>query len=74
MTRGSPEDAVVARAAVDALFEHVGENASTVLFLADQNFSHAEIAEILRLTPRAAEGRLRRARHAARTSIEEGGR
>ncbi|QFZ18462.1 sigma factor-like helix-turn-helix DNA-binding protein [Saccharothrix syringae] len=74
MTSRSPEDAVVARAAVDALFEHLGEDASAVLFLADQNFSHAEIAALLRLTPRAVEGRLRRARRTARTSIEEGGR
>ncbi|HWO66417.1 MAG TPA: hypothetical protein VNO31_40930, partial [Umezawaea sp.] len=37
MTGRSPEDAVVARAAVDALFDHVGEDARAVLFLADQN-------------------------------------
>ena len=74
MTRRSPEDTVVAESAVNSLFEHLGEDASVVLFMADQNFSHAEIAEILRLTPRAVEGRLRRARQAARTSIEEGGR
>ncbi|MEU4803164.1 sigma-70 family RNA polymerase sigma factor [Actinosynnema sp. NPDC023587] len=70
----SPEDVVVERVAVDALFERLGQDAGTVLFLHDQNFSHAEIAELLRLTPRAVEGRLRRARQTARASILEGDR
>ncbi|MEV0680589.1 sigma factor-like helix-turn-helix DNA-binding protein [Actinosynnema sp. NPDC050436] len=70
----STEDVVVGRVAVDALFEHLGQDAGTVLFLHHQNFSHAEIAELLRLTPRAVEGRLRRARQTARASILEGDR
>lgn len=74
MTGGSPEDGVIAQAVVDSVFEHVGQDAGAVLFLADQSFSHTEIAALLRITPRAVEGRLRRARQAARASIVEGGR
>jgi DNA-directed RNA polymerase specialized sigma24 family protein len=73
MSSPSPEDVVVGRAVVDSVFEHVGEDAGAVLFLADQNYTYAEMAEILRLTPRAVEGRLRRARRAARASIVRGG-
>ncbi|MFI6101561.1 sigma factor-like helix-turn-helix DNA-binding protein [Lentzea sp. NPDC051213] len=63
---GAPEDIVVARAAVDAVFAELSEDSRTLLFLHDQNYSHAEIAELMRLTPRGVEARLRRARLAAR--------
>lgn len=68
----TPEDAVMARAAVDAVFKELGEDTRTLLFLYDQNYTHAEIAEIMRLTPRGVEGRLCRARKTARR-LSEGG-
>lgn len=63
---GAPEDAVMAREAVDAVFADLSEDRRTLLFLKDQNYSHAEIAEFMRTTPRAVEGKLKRAKEAAR--------
>ncbi|WP_199438995.1 RNA polymerase sigma factor [Umezawaea beigongshangensis] len=72
-TTASPERLVVARAAVDSIFRRLGENASAVMFLVDQNYTHAEIAEIMRITPRAVEARVRRARATAREVSEQEG-
>ncbi|MEU7477314.1 sigma factor-like helix-turn-helix DNA-binding protein [Lentzea sp. NPDC042327] len=63
---GDLEDAVVTREAVDDVFAELSEDRRTLLFLKDQNYSHAEIAEFMRITPRAVEGKLRRAKEAAR--------
>ncbi|WP_186763086.1 RNA polymerase sigma factor [Lentzea tibetensis] len=62
----TPEDTVLARAVVSAVFQELGANAHALLILAEQGYSHAEIAEIMRLTPRAVEARIRRARKTAR--------
>ncbi|MCG8922942.1 sigma factor-like helix-turn-helix DNA-binding protein [Lentzea sp. DG1S-22] len=71
VTEGNPEDAVVEQHAVNAVFAALSEDSRRLLFLHDQGYSHAEIAELLRLTPRAVEGRIRRARLAVRRRPEE---
>jgi RNA polymerase sigma-70 factor (ECF subfamily) len=72
-TSRSPEDAVVARAVADSVFHLVGEDARAILLLVDEGYSHAEIGEFMRLTPRAVEARVRRARAAARSLTEQDG-
>ncbi|MFS8102992.1 hypothetical protein LFM09_38275 [Lentzea alba] len=67
---GAPEDLVMARQAVDAVFAELSEDSRTLLFLQDQKYSHAEIAEFMRITPRAVEARLRRVRLAARKQAD----
>ncbi|ANZ38478.1 hypothetical protein BBK82_22845 [Lentzea guizhouensis] len=69
---GEPEDAILAREAVDALFAELSEDGRTLLFLKDQNYSHAEIAEFMRISTRAVEGKLRRAKEAARGAAKGG--
>ncbi|WP_197288390.1 RNA polymerase sigma factor [Nocardia sp. NRRL S-836] len=69
---GGLEDAVMAREAVDALFAELSEDRRTLLFLKDQNYSHAEIGEFMRISPRAVEGKLRRAKEAAREASKGG--
>ena len=71
VTRGTPEDAVVEQHAADDAFAKLSEDSRRLLILHDQGFSHAEIAELTRLTPRAVEGRIRRARLAARQQSDE---
>ena len=70
VTTGAPEDLVMARQRVDAVFAELSEDNRTLLFLQDQKYSHAEIAEFMRITPRAVEARLRRARLAARKQAD----
>lgn len=67
----TPEDAVMAQQAANAVFAEMSEDSRKLLFLQDQGYTHAEIAELTRLTPRAVEARLRRARLAARKRSEE---
>jgi RNA polymerase sigma-70 factor (ECF subfamily) len=69
---GDLEVAVMAREAVNALFAELSEDRRTLLFLKDQNYSHAEIADFMRITPRAVEGKLRRAKEAAREASKGG--
>ncbi|HEX7306941.1 sigma-70 family RNA polymerase sigma factor [Lentzea sp.] len=71
VTEGTPEDAVIEQHAVNAAFAALSEDNRRLLFLHDQGYSHAEIGELLRLTPRAVEGRLRRARLSVRRPPEE---
>ncbi|MDX8033684.1 sigma factor-like helix-turn-helix DNA-binding protein [Lentzea sp. BCCO 10_0856] len=71
VTEGTPEDAVIEQAAANAAFAALSEDNRRLLFLHDQGYSHAEIAELLRLTPRAVEGRIRRARQAVRRHPDE---
>lgn len=71
VTEGTPEDAVVEQAAANAAFAALSEDNRRLLFLHDQGYSHAEIAEMLRLTPRGVEGRIRRARLAVRRHPDE---
>lgn len=71
LTAETPEDAVLAQQAANAVFAELSEDSRKLLFLQDQGYSHAEIADLTRLTPRAVEARLRRARLAARKRSEE---
>lgn len=71
VTEGTPEDAVVEQQAANGAFAELSEDSRRLLFLHDQGYSHAEIAELTRLTPRAVEGRIRRARLTARQRSEE---
>lgn len=71
VAEGTPEDAVIEQQAVNAAFAALSEDSRRLLFLHDQGYSHAEIGELLRLTPRAVEGRIRRARLAVRRRPEE---
>lgn len=71
VTEGTPEDAVVEQQAANAAFAALSEDSRKLLILHEQGYSHAEIAELTRLTPRAVEGRLRRARLAARQRSDE---
>ncbi|MFD5824710.1 RNA polymerase sigma factor [Lentzea sp. NPDC060358] len=71
VTEGTPEDAVIEQDAVNAAFAALSEDNRRLLFLHDQGYSHAEIGELLRLTPRAVEGRIRRARLSVRRLPEE---
>ncbi|SEQ53329.1 RNA polymerase sigma-70 factor, ECF subfamily [Lentzea xinjiangensis] len=71
VAEGTPEDAVIEQQAVDAAFAALSEDSRRLLFLHDQGYSHAEIGELLRLTPRAVEGRIRRARLSARRHPDE---
>lgn len=70
-TEGTPEDAVVEQQAANTAFAALSEDSRRLLFLHDQGYSHAEIGELLRLTPRAVEGRIRRARLSVRRLPEE---
>jgi RNA polymerase sigma-70 factor (ECF subfamily) len=71
VTEATPEDAVIEQAAANAAFATLSEDGKRLLFLHDQGYSHAEIGELMRLTPRAVEGRIRRARLAVRRRPEE---
>ncbi|MFJ8961087.1 RNA polymerase sigma factor [Lentzea sp. NPDC102401] len=71
VAEGTPEDAVIEQQAANAAFATLSEDGRRLLFLHDQGYSHAEIAELVRLTPRAVEGRIRRARLAVRRRPEE---
>ena len=71
VTEGTPEDAVVEQQAANAAFAALSEDSRRLLILHDQGYSHAEIAELTRLTPRAVEGRIRRARLIARQHTDE---
>ena len=71
VAEGTPEDAVVEQQAANAAFAALSEDSRRLLILHDQGYSHAEIAELTRLTPRAVEGRIRRARLAARQRSDE---
>ncbi|NGY57484.1 hypothetical protein G7043_00910 [Lentzea sp. NEAU-D13] len=71
VTEGTPEDAVIEQAAANAAFAALSEDNRRLLFLHDQGYSHAEIGELLRLSPRAVEGRIRRARLAVRRPPDE---
>jgi RNA polymerase sigma-70 factor (ECF subfamily) len=71
VTEATPEDAVIEQAAANAAFATLSEDGRRLLFLHDQGYSHAEIGELMRLTPRAVEGRIRRARLAVRRRPEE---
>jgi RNA polymerase sigma-70 factor (ECF subfamily) len=71
VAEGTPEDAVVEQQAANAAFAGLSEDNRRLLILHDQGYSHAEIAELMRLTPRAVEGRIRRARLAARQRSDE---
>ncbi|MEV6712056.1 sigma factor-like helix-turn-helix DNA-binding protein [Lentzea sp. NPDC051208] len=71
VAEGNPEDAVIEQAAANAAFATLSEDSKRLLFLHDQGYSHAEIGELMRLTPRAVEGRIRRARLAVRRRPEE---
>ncbi len=70
-TEGTPEDAVVEQQAANTAFAALSEDSRRLLFLHDQGYSHAEIGELLRLTARAVEGRIRRARLSVRRLPEE---
>lgn len=71
VAEGTPEDAVVEQQAANAAFAALSEDNRRLLLLHDEGYSHAEIAELTRLTPRAVEGRLRRARLTARQHTDE---
>jgi Sigma-70, region 4 len=71
VAEGTLEDAVVEQQAANAAFAALSEDSRRLLLLHDQGYSHAEIAELTRLTPRAVEGRIRRARLAARQRSDE---
>ncbi|KJK44728.1 hypothetical protein UK23_28570 [Lentzea aerocolonigenes] len=71
VAEGTPEDAVVEQQAADAAFAALSEDNRRLLLLHDEGYSHAEIAELTRLTPRAVEGRIRRARLIARQHSDE---
>lgn len=71
VTEGTPEDAVIEQQIANAAFATLSEDSRRLLFLHDQGYSHAEIGELMRLTPRAVEGRIRRARLAVRRRPEE---
>ncbi|WP_394616360.1 RNA polymerase sigma factor [Lentzea sp. JNUCC 0626] len=68
---GTPEDAVIEQQIANAAFAALSEDSRRLLFLSDQGYSHAEIGELMRITPRAVEGRIRRARLAVRRRPEE---
>jgi RNA polymerase sigma-70 factor (ECF subfamily) len=72
-TSPSPERQVVALDAVDSIFRRLGENTGAVLFLVDQGYTYAEIAEIMRIAPRAVEARVHRARATVREVSEQEG-
>lgn len=70
----SPEDAMVSQSVVDAVFRRVGEDDRAIFLLVHQGYSYVEIAETMRLTERAVEARVYRARKTARTWADtEGG-
>ncbi|MDQ2583282.1 RNA polymerase sigma factor [Saccharothrix yanglingensis] len=58
----SPEDLVVENVRIEWALKKLSGRAAEILYLSAHEVSHEEIGERLGLTPRAVEGRLRRAR------------